>query len=225
MTKLLTNFCSFFLFLAVNGQTPSDFFFTKPIPENTKSINKTPTKFIGEWQSNKDTLRTLFFTENKIYSQYKHVMILSGKEFESSGYSLKNNFVYGFSKSDSLPAIVKNDTVIFCYISEHEIINYVKETENEFVVELKDGLLLSQKEDSFYRYTFIQIKKDELVLSEVDHENKTKEIVKASNPKIELNSNQEPIRYLAELNKKDLEKFISSGYFNDVQRCTRINAN
>lgn len=217
----MTIFCSFFLTVAVFAQTPSDFFFKDSLPQNAVAIDKTPSKYLGEWQSNKDTLRSWFFTESKIYSQYKHVMILSEKEFKKSGYTLKDNFVYGFSKTDSLPAIKKSDTIIFCYISEHEIIHYIKETPNEYVAELKNGLLLSQKEGNYFRYTLMEIKGDELILSEVDHENQLKDIVKKAKPEITYNDAKEPIQYLARMDKKNLEKFISSGYFNDVQRCTK----
>jgi hypothetical protein len=222
MRHLLTIIFSFFLFFGVFSQPPTDFYFKTPIPAQCKELKKTPASFHGQWQSKKDTMRSFIITENKIISQYKHLMILSKKEFTNAGYKLKDGFLYGFAKNDSLPAIMKNDTVIFCYISESEIIHLVKETGNEFLTEIGGKLILSQKEDSLFRYTLISIKNNELVLSEVLHEPELKKVLELTKALTVKNKNEEDILYVADIDKKKMEKFISQGFFNDIQNCQRI---
>ena len=222
MRHLLTIIFSFFFFFGVFSQPPTDFYFKTPIPAQCKELKKTPASFHGEWQSKKDTMRSFIISENKIISQYKHLMILSKKEFNNAGYKLKDGFLYGFAKNDSLPAVMKNDTVIFCYISESEIIHLVKETGNEFLTEIGGKLILSQKEDSLFRYTLISIKNNELVLSEVLHEPELKKVLELTNALTFKNKNNEDILYVADIDKKKMEKFILQGFFNDIQNCQRI---
>jgi hypothetical protein len=222
MRHLLTIIFSFFLFFGVFSQPPTDFYFKKPIPAQCKELKKTPAAFHGQWQSKKDTMRSFIITENKVISQYKHLMILSKKEFNKAGYKLKDGFLYGFVKNDSLPAMMKNDTIIFCYISENEIIHLVKETGNEFLTEVGGKLILSQKEDSLFRYTLMSIKNNELVLSEVLHEPELKKVLELTNAITVKNENKEDILYIADIDKKKMEKFISQGFFNDIQNCQRI---
>src|SRR5688572_11757412 len=218
----LTIFFSFFLFSGVFSQPPTDFYFKTPLPAQCKELKKTPASYHGTWQSKKDTMRSFIITEDKIVSQYKHLMILSKNEFNKAGYELKDGFLYGFSKQDSIPAIMKNDTVIFCYISDHEIIHFVKETGNEFLTDMGGKLILSQKQDSLFRYTLISIKNGELVLSEVLHEPELKKVLELTKAITVKNEAQEDILYLADIDKKRMEKFISQGYFNDIQNCQRI---
>lgn len=222
MRHVLTILFSFFIIPVLYAQTPTDFYFKSPLPAQCKELKKTPAAYQGVWQSKKDTLRTFYLTESKIYSQYKHLMILSNAEFKKAGYQLKDGFVYGFSKKDSLPGILKNDTIIFCYISEHEIIRYVKETGNEFLTEVGGKLILSQKRDSLYSYSLISIKNNELVLSEVNHEPELEKVLELTQAETFKNEEQEDILYLADIDKKKMEKFISQGYFNDIQRCQRV---
>jgi len=222
MRYILTIIFSFFLFSGVFSQPPTDFYFKTSIPAQCKELKKTPASFLGTWQSKKDTMRTFIITENKIISQYKHLMVISKNEFKNAGYKLKEGFLYGFSKNDSLPAVEKNDTILFCYISEFEIINLVKETGNEFLAEIGGKLILSQKQDSLFRYTLISIKNNELVLSEVVHEPELKKVIELTSAINFKNENQEDILYVASIDKKKMEKFISQGYFNDIQNCQRI---
>lgn len=218
----LTIIFSFLLFSGVFSQPSTDFYFKTPLPSQCKELKKTPINYQGVWQSKKDTMRSFIITENKIISQYKHLMILSKKEFNKAGYQLKDGFLYGFSKNDSIPATMKNDTVIFCYISEHEIIHFVMETGNEFLTEINGKLILSQKQDSLFRYTLISIKNNELVLSEVLHEPELKKVMELTKAITIKNENQEDILYVADVDKKKMEKFISQGFFNDIQNCQRI---
>jgi hypothetical protein len=222
MRYLLTIFFSFLLFSVVFSQPPTDFYFKTAIPSQCKELKKTPSSFQGAWQSKKDTMRSFIITENKIVSQYKHLMILSKSEFNKAGYQLKAGFLYGFSKSDSLPAVMKNDTILFCYISEFEIINLIKETGNEFLTEVSGKLILSQKEDTLYRYSLISIKNGELVLSEVLHEPELKKVLDLTKAITIQNENHEDVLYVADIDKKKMEKFISQGFFNDIQNCQRI---
>lgn len=222
MRNVLTILFSFFTFSVLCAQTPTDFYFKNPLPTQCKELKKTPSSYLGVWQSKKDTLRTFFLTEAKIYSQYKHLMILSKAEFSKAGYQLKEGFVYGFSKKDSLPGILKNDTIIFCYISEHEIIRFVKETGNEFLTEIGGKLILSQKRDSLYSYSLISIKNNELVFSEVNHEPQLEKVLELTQAQAVKNEEQEDILYLADIDKKKMEKFIAQGFFNDIQRCQRV---
>lgn len=222
MKYLLTTFFSFFILFAGFSQPATDFYFKNPIPKDCKELKKSPAAYLGAWQSKKDTMRTFIITENKIISQYKHLMILTDSEYKKSGYNIKDGYIYGFSKKDSLPVSVKNDTVIFCYISEHEIIHFVKETGDEFLTEISGKLILSKKQDSLYSYSLISMRNGELVISEVLHEPELKKVLELTKAVTVRNDQKEDVLYIADVDKKKMEKFISSGYFNDIQICQRI---
>lgn len=222
MRYILTLFLSFLFVPVLLGQMPTDFYFKSPLPKNCSELKKTPPSFIGVWQSKKDTMRTFHFSENKIHSEYKHLIISPKKDFIASGYTLKDGYVYGFSDKDSLPAFENNDTIIFCYINEHEIIHFVKETGDEFLAEVKGGLILSRKIDSVYAYSYISMEKGELVISEVDHEPKLDKVLALTKAEA-IEDDEETVKlYLADPDKKKMEKFITEGFFNEIQKCKRI---
>lgn len=220
MKHFLAKIFSIFLFLPLAAQTPSDFYFKKQLPDGCGGMVKTPKAYIGNWQSKKDTLRSFVISENKIISQYKHLVFLSEKEFEKKGYEFKDGFVYGFTEKDSLPGVEINDTILFCYISEHLITNYDESMDVE-IAEVKGGLLLSKKVDSVYSYTLITLDKGELVLKAVDHEPQLEKVLALTKAEMTNDEENNLSAYIADPDKKMMEKFISSGFFNDIQRCKR----
>lgn len=222
MKHILTTIFSFFIFAGVFAQTQSDFYFKKPLPDKCQPITKIHSSFFGEWQSTKDTLRSFIISENKIISQYKHLMIIPKKDFTRLGYTLKDDFVYGFSDTDSIPGTMKDDTVIFCYINDHLLVDLTVESDDVFLSSLGGGLVLSRKADSLYTYSFISVKDDKLLISDTDHDPVLNEIKKLFSPEEIKNEDKETVLYLADPDKKKMEKFILSGFFNQIQNCKRI---
>lgn len=222
MKYILTTFFSFFIFAGLFAQAPSDFYFKNPLPDKCQPLAKIHPSFFGEWQSTKDTLRSFIISENKIISQYKHVMIIPKKDFTRLGYTFRDDFVYGFSDTDSIPGIMNDDTVIFCYINDHILIDLSVDSEDVFLSSLGGGLVLSRKTDSVYTYSFISVKEDKLLISDTDHDPVLSEIKKLFSPEEIKNEQTKTILYLANPDKKKMEKFIAAGYFNQIQNCKRI---
>ncbi len=98
----------------VNAQQPSNFFFREPQPPADELTGCSLDRFKGVYFAEEDTLRKLEIKGDTILARKIIWTNLSTEDLKSNPkWMLRSGFLHGIKQNDSLPCVVKKDSIFF----------------------------------------------------------------------------------------------------------------
>lgn len=159
----------FGLFVVFSGTAQNSYLFVAPLPSESNQINAVPEQFYGTYEL-KNTGLKYTFDANGLHVNSTAITSISRETVrESSKYSVRNGYIFGIEKDDSIPCLEKEGYYFFGIINQDVVIgsgskNILAKTSNPAV------FVLNTYEEGKYVPQLLEFNGSKLTVSQFDYE-------------------------------------------------------
>ncbi len=109
--KIISLFASIFFSLLAIGQ--KSYYFSEPLPSSSASVMSIDKKWYGKYKE-EGASRTIIIDEDGIYVESTNISSVSRELIrESSTYDVRDGYIFGVVKGDSLPCVLEGERYYF----------------------------------------------------------------------------------------------------------------
>jgi hypothetical protein len=208
-TIILVNFL--LGFNAVAQQELSSAYFVRTQESKINNISEIPTLFHGRFHSILDSTRNIEIDANGA-SSFKYVLNFMPVELvnTSANYFIRNNYLFGIKRDDSLSCLVENDTCYYLVPIESTVFDA-----NEYPVVLSENKMLVFKKAKENEFTvqLWEVENGVLSVASFDHE-QCIDLVQSLSQK-QHKDEYGILNYFIPINEQNVQKILDSKGFSD----------
>lgn len=169
--KIIGLIASLFLTFFSIGQ--KSYYFANPLPANqTKQISVDP-RWYGNYATNSGK-NTLEVSQDGIFMVSTTISSISRDEIrESSKYDVRNNYIFGVLKNDSIPCVLEGDRYFFGVRNKDVIIGSGSKNELRSSGRNPNEYILNTYDNGYFLPSLLRFESKSIFTSQIDYDYET----------------------------------------------------
>lgn len=212
--KIIPVLATILLSLSAIGQ--KSYYFSDPLPTEGTVVTNIDKKWYGKFKQ-ENASRTIIINEDGIFVQSTNVSSVSRELIrESSTYDVRNGYIFGVAKDDSLPCILEGERYYFGIRNTEQIVG--AGSSNILIKSSKEAntFYLNMEENGYYLPVRLTFERGNLIMAYFDYELDGSEFDFVENQK-SIKTDFHEIVILTPTSE-ELSRLISDGVFSDIKK-------